>query len=609
MRQKNNFIYEFAIIRCLFACINVCIVILCCYFIFAKKLHAQIIPPLVKQGAYQTNIYRNLFSDIGKTPNEIQAKIDAAWANYFTSSDENVRLYYPFNATEAYILNIQDNDIRSEGMSYGMMIAVQMNKPDEFNKLWLFAKNRMKNMTGDHKGYFCWQMRRDGTCIDNGAAPDGEEYFAMSLLFAANRWNNDIYRSEALILLNDMLHKPKSGIINSMFNLNNNQIVFSPVGGASEFTNPSYHLPAFYHLFSLWGPAADKAIWENIRDTSRNFLNLSTTKSPACLNPEYANFDGTPHAGYDGATNSYIKSEQLQSRNDSWRTIFNWSIDYAWFAEDTRQNNLSNCLLSFFNDTNKGGGLISNGTIYTANYWQYNNIDGTLNNNYLPNLNTLTGGINYKASAGLIAMNSAGVLAASTTQNWPLKFVENLWSVAIPQGKYRYYDGMLYMLGLLATAGQYKIYAPPPPPPINKILNGYFNNGLNNWTININNTANAIFSVINQQLNINIKNAAWNSNSIEMMQTVSVSKNKIYQLDFDARITEGYSRTIYAGLEQGNMNNLYYSITRFTLKSNVQHFKYAFSALTQDDANAKLKFLFGANSNDIEIDNIELTAL
>jgi hypothetical protein len=39
-------------------------------------------------------------------------------------------------------------------------------------------------------------------------------------------------------------------------------------------------------------------------------------------------------------------------------------------------------------------------------------------------------------------------------------FVQALWDTPIPSGKWRYYDGMLYMLGLLHVSGSFKIYTP-----------------------------------------------------------------------------------------------------------------------------------------------------
>jgi oligosaccharide reducing-end xylanase len=39
-------------------------------------------------------------------------------------------------------------------------------------------------------GYFSWSMKPNGTPNDEMPAPDGEQYFAMSLYFAAGRWGN-----------------------------------------------------------------------------------------------------------------------------------------------------------------------------------------------------------------------------------------------------------------------------------------------------------------------------------------------------------------------------------------------------------------------------------
>lgn len=37
-------------------------------------------------------------------------------------------------------------------------------------------------------------------------------------------------------------------------------------------------------------------------------------------------------------------------------------------------------------------------------------------------------------------------------------FVDKLWSAQIPTGTYRYYDGTLYMLGLLHVSGTFKLW-------------------------------------------------------------------------------------------------------------------------------------------------------
>ena len=79
---------------------------------------------------------------------------------------------------------------RTEGMSYGMMMCVQMNRKDIFDKLWTFSERYMLIKEGRHQGYFRWSVHTDGSANSGGPAPDGEEYFAMALFMAAARWGD-----------------------------------------------------------------------------------------------------------------------------------------------------------------------------------------------------------------------------------------------------------------------------------------------------------------------------------------------------------------------------------------------------------------------------------
>lgn len=81
---------------------------------------------------------RNLFVELlGKTDTAVAAKVDAAWRQLFYGDNDTQRVYYPVGADMAYIADIGNEDARTEGMSYGMMIAVQLDHRDEFNRLWL----------------------------------------------------------------------------------------------------------------------------------------------------------------------------------------------------------------------------------------------------------------------------------------------------------------------------------------------------------------------------------------------------------------------------------------------------------------------------------------
>ena len=170
------------------------------------------------EGAYKTHRYRDLFAEQGHSAAETQAKIEKAFRQLFYGDGQEERVYFETganaNGTLAYITDWANNDARTEGMSYGMMIAVQMNKKREFDALWNWAHTYM--LITDPKnpsvGYFAWSMGTDGSPRSTGPAPDGEEYFVMSLYFAAHRWGNGTgvynYQAEADKILRGMRHHP-----------------------------------------------------------------------------------------------------------------------------------------------------------------------------------------------------------------------------------------------------------------------------------------------------------------------------------------------------------------------------------------------------------------
>src|SRR5690606_527968 len=119
--------------------------------------------PLAIAPAFETGVYPNLFQAyLGKSEAEIEAKIAAAWDQLFYGDDATERVYYPVGSDMAYISDIANEDVRSEGMSYGMMIAVQLNKKEEFDRLWKWAKTYMYQTEGGYKGYFAWHCQTDG---------------------------------------------------------------------------------------------------------------------------------------------------------------------------------------------------------------------------------------------------------------------------------------------------------------------------------------------------------------------------------------------------------------------------------------------------------------
>jgi oligosaccharide reducing-end xylanase len=405
---------------------------------------ALLAPP--KVGAFVSGKYRNVFTELGYPEGEVKTKVENAYANLFHGKPEEEAVMFDAGNNEhgklAYIKDIGNGDVRSEGMSYGMMIAVQLNQKADFDALWNWSTTFMLHTDPNHPayGYFAWQMRDDGTRIDDMPAPDGEEYFITALLFAANRWGSGEgkfnYAQQANTLLDRVKNRdPIKGLVNgtrettgvALFNAETKMVRFTPDSGNFEkntdHTDPSYHLPSFYELWALWGPEPDRAFWREAATVSRDFF-VKSTHPKTGLSPDYAHFDGTPKAAsWDANT--------VQFRFDAFRTGMNWAMDCAWFAKDPRQIELSDRLLNFFAHLGK---------TYPNTY----HIDGTATST--------------SSSSGLIATNATVTMCATTPK--AAQFVEALWRQPVPTGKWRYYDGMLYMFALLHLSGTFQIHTP-----------------------------------------------------------------------------------------------------------------------------------------------------
>ncbi|GAB1621330.1 hypothetical protein AAOGI_13800 [Agarivorans albus] len=405
-------------------------------------------PVLPIAGAYDTGVYRNMFQELGYSKAEVDAKVQAVYDQLFHSSDTtNQAIFIPVGNDMAYIWDVGNNDVRSEGMSYGMMMAVQMGRQDDFNKLWKWAHTYSLNKSGNNKGYFAWKVSTSGNIQDANPAPDGEEYFVTALFFASHLWGDGSgifnYSAQANQILKDMYGNGETRYNNqgqleefSLFNHAEKQIVFSPATPTDRnWTDPSYHLPAFYELWARWADN-NNAFWADLAVTSRGFL--KTTVNPANgLSPDYAYFDGTPHGDFQNWKDTF--------QYDAWRTVGNAAMDFAWWQADPWQTTYVNSLQSFF----KSEGIDSYASLYE--------LDGTPYQN------------NADHSPGLVAMNAMASLASNNQRSW--EFIQAFWDTPVPSGKYRYYDGTLYMFGMLALSGNYRIICPagecdvvtPPP--------------------------------------------------------------------------------------------------------------------------------------------------
>ena len=163
--------------------------------------------------AYTTNVYNNYLDRFGVSNNEAVLRCNEIFNTIFYGKAEEK--FYHVDGDFGYMEDTGNHDARTEGMSYGMMMCVQMDKKDEFDRLWKWARTHMYLTEGRNQGYFAWSCQTNGEKNSMGAAPDGEEFFAMALIFAGNRWGNSDgilnYHKEAADLLHTMISKGYDG--------------------------------------------------------------------------------------------------------------------------------------------------------------------------------------------------------------------------------------------------------------------------------------------------------------------------------------------------------------------------------------------------------------
>lgn len=390
------------------------------------------------KGAFATRRYRNLFAELGYKQKDIDKKLKSVFESVFYGPD---KVYFEVGDSMAYISDIKNHDVRTEGMSYGLMIAVQFDRKDIFDRLWRWGKKYMQHQEGPLKGYFAWSCKTDGTRNAQGPASDGELYYVTSLIFASNRWGNSTginYLAEAQNILDCSMQKIGMERVAPLINLEHQLITFTPDPFGGKFTDPSYHVPAFYEVWARWAEDGRSEFWRACARKSREYLHKSIHPVTG-LNPDYNNYDGTLLGSKRVIGDAF--------RFDSWRVPMNIALDYSWACADRKwQQEYGNKIQNFFYSQ----GIDS----FVDQY----NVDGTT-------VTELLGAGGYKKlrhSLGLVATTAAVSLVC--THDKSREFVDRLWNVKhVPydDGYFdAYYDGLLRLFAFMHLSGNYRIIFP-----------------------------------------------------------------------------------------------------------------------------------------------------
>ncbi len=375
--------------------------------------------------------YPNALRDLGHTDQEISDKINSVFNQLFHGDPGTQAIFFPVGSDEA---NIQDtyhsNEIRTEGIGYGMIITVELNKQLEFDQLWRYAKSELMEVSAPTRGYFksyCDTSPDNSTSPSRCLDPFGLEQFVMALIFAHDRWGDGDssdaghidYETDALSLFDVMRNKESEngGIVGDVTNTFDNvtQLVFNePNTESSDFTRPSAEMPAYYEM---WAQATRDPFWSAAASSARNYWK-SVTNSNTGLIPIRAYFSGQLYPGWD------------RHGPEGYRAQLNMVLDKIWIDSDPWDVTEADQLIKFFSNLGPGYGMSYrlDGTV----------IDATPNDPAIAAANGMT---------ALIATNSNRV-----------NFLNAVWNLTTPTGQTRYYAGVLDLLALLVLSGQYRVY-------------------------------------------------------------------------------------------------------------------------------------------------------
>ena len=384
-------------------------------------------------GTHAENLFVSL---LGKSEEEVNERIEKIWEHFFTPADlscyeagDEKSVYYEGPDGTAFILDTGNNDVRTEGMSYGMMICVQLDHREQFDKLWKWAKRYMAfSSDSAWDGYFCWQCKSDGTKIGGSNASDGELYFVTALFLASERWDEPHYSDEANKILAKVMNKNgiESGVYN-LFDSDSRLVTFVPTRTGHGFTDPSYQLPAFIDKWARTA-TANRPFWKKAATAARQHL-IASANPITGLYPDYRQFDGKayawPNATYDTSLYMY----------DAIRCPMNVGMDYYLCGKDRRnQETVMGHLLAFFKkDGFKHGHFSLDGSRAFGQY-----------------------------SCGMAGANAVGAITLAHSnvpeqRELAREYVKRLWDVQPPTGKFRYYEGLVYFLSMLHVSGHFSL--------------------------------------------------------------------------------------------------------------------------------------------------------
>ncbi len=325
------------------------------------------------------------------------------------------------------------NDTVSEGIAYGMLIAVNMNDKTTFDSLYSYWKSK-KGAGSGTAGLMTWCIPAgSNSCSSSGgSATDADEDAAFALIQAGKVFGGT-YASDAAGLISDIWAK-------DIDSANNLPTYGSNSGNSTTAsnspTNPSYFAPAYYRVFATIDSGHP---WGTVATNSLNAINsLAGTNG---LVPAWCTNKCTA-AGSGG-----LYQQDTIYQYDAHRVPMRVGLDYCWNATAAAKTYTDKVTNFFATNTNAGlNGIGRIFDLYSAN--------GTAASGAAPNSASIIG----TAAVGAMASPSAaGSFLNDAYQGVFDMVTRGKLAPADTSGKtpYSYYNATVGMLTLLMMTGNF----------------------------------------------------------------------------------------------------------------------------------------------------------
>jgi endo-1,4-beta-D-glucanase Y len=234
------------------------------------------------------------------------------------------------------------NSTVSEGIGYGMLMAVYLNDQPLFDDLWKYEQSHLGKCPGNvcpSMGLMDWYISADGSnSLGTGAATDGDEDMAYALVMADKQWGGKGSLSRSY-------HQFAIDQIAAIWVLEVFQSKWMKPGtwGDDNTLNPSYFAPAYYRVFKAVGgnlPNGDSGSnwmpnWDAVIDSSYSVINGSLRPENGNQNnglvPAWCNSSGVPNGG------ALMGGSPTNYQYDSCRTPFRIALDWCFYSEPRAQ--------------------------------------------------------------------------------------------------------------------------------------------------------------------------------------------------------------------------------------------------------------------------------